>query len=642
MTKRPPFPSVIDSSMIAAFRSCPYKANLDFFLHWKPKSQSVHLHAGAAYAKALEVARTAYYLGEYHSPQVTTGFDDQGAQTLHVTWEIDQRDPLDSAMAIEAGLRAMIASYGSFTCPPDSAKSLERMCGAYEYYFTQYPLETDRAVPVTLPSGRRGIEFSFAEPIDETHPETGDPLLYVGRMDMICEFAGGWFGEDDKTTSQLGASWSKQWDLRCFDAKTELLTAAGWKTIDKIVEGEAVIQYSNGGLEYAPAADVHRSHHEGIMVAIENGRLNQLVTPNHRILLNLRRGGTKVVEAGNLLREDSRHKVPLAGHLAGEKLPAAVQKYIVALQADGSLRYSKGKVDSGRGHREHTPCPAAYFTFSKHRKVDRLISILEEIGVDFEHHADGGIYVSGFSDLQELAMNLLDERKCFKPDTFDLYDETFLDELEYWDGWASQYYTTSRQNAEFVQTVAHTNGRRASVQLKINHTQSYVVCLSNQITCELGAAAISDYNWDDYVYCVSVPSGFLLTRRGGAISVSGNSQFTGYCWGAAKAGFPLSGFLVRGVSILKTKYETQQAITYRPQWMIDRWYEQLMRDVKRMKEMWASGAWDVSLDHACAEYGGCPYRQPCLSQDPAPWLEGAFERRKWDPVARTETLVLGD
>lgn len=332
MTKRPPFPSVIDSSMIAAFRSCPYKANLDFFQHWKPKSQSVHLHAGAAYAKALEVARTAYYLGEYHSPQVTTGFDDQGAQTLHVTWEIDQRDPLDSAMAIEAGLRAMIASYGSFTCPPDSAKSLERMCGAYEYYFTQYPLETDRAVPVTLPSGRRGIEFSFAEPIDETHPETGDPLLYVGRMDMICEFAGGWFGEDDKTTSQLGASWSKQWDLR--------------------------------------------------------------------------------------------------------------------------------------------------------------------------------------------------------------------------------------------------------------------------------------------------------------------SQFTGYCWGAAKAGFPLSGFLVRGVSILKTKYETQQAITYRPQWMIDRWYEQLMRDVKRMKEMWASDIWDMSLDHACAEYGGCPYRQPCLSQDPAPWLEGSFERRKWDPVARTETLAV--
>lgn len=328
---RPPFPSVIDSSLIAAFRSCPYKAKLDFVQHWKPKSSSVHLHAGAAYAKALEVARTAFYLGEYHIPTVTLGADDQGKQTLSVEWAIEQHAPGDARASEEVGLRAMMASYGDFECPSDSAKSLERMCGAYEFYFSQYPLESDAATPITLPSGRKGIEFSFAEPIDETHPETGDPLLYVGRMDMIVDFAGGIYGEDDKTTSQLGASWGKQWDLR--------------------------------------------------------------------------------------------------------------------------------------------------------------------------------------------------------------------------------------------------------------------------------------------------------------------SQFTGYCWGAARMGFPLTGFLVRGVSILKTKYGTQQAITYRPQWMIDRWYEQLLRDVKRMKEMWESGVWDMSLDHACAEYGGCQYRTVCLSEDPTPWLAIGFERRKWDPVTRMETLV---
>ena len=119
------------------------------------------------------------------------------------------------------------------------------------------------------------------------------------------------------------------------------------------------------------------------------------------------------------------------------------------------------------------------------------------------------------------------------------------------------------------------------------------------------------------------------------------SQFTGYVWGAARAGIKLDGFLVRGVSILKTKYDTMQAITYRPAWQIDRWYDQLQRDTGRMIAAWKEGYYDLNLDHACAEYGGCPFRLICQMNDPAAMLQQEFQRRKWDPVARTET-VLGE
>lgn len=301
--QRPPFPTVVDSSMIAALRSCPRKAYLDFFQHWKPKTPSVHLHAGAAYAHGMEVARTAFYL-----------------------------EGKSESEAIAAGAIALVRAYGDFQCPPESAKSLERTLGAFEFYFSQYPLAEDRAVPVRLPSGKAGIEFSFAEPLDFPHPETGDPLLYVGRLDMVVNYNGATFGEDDKTTSQLGASWPRQWDLR--------------------------------------------------------------------------------------------------------------------------------------------------------------------------------------------------------------------------------------------------------------------------------------------------------------------SQFTGYCWGAKRGGLPLQGFLVRGVSILKSKYDTMQAITYRPQWMIDEWYEQLIeRDLPSMVRMWESGKWGAALDHACNEYGGCGFKQVCLAEpsNRINWLETSFERRRWDPVTRTET-----
>lgn len=299
---RPPFPEVVDSTIMAAFRSCPRKAFLEFFHHWKSKELSVHLHAGASYARGLEVARKAYY---------------------------EQGIPADECVAM--GVGALLEFYGNFQCPEDSAKSASRTAGALEFYFSKYPLDEDQAVPLTLAGGKRTIEFGGVEVLDTLHPVTGNPMQYSWRMDMACEYEGMKLGEDDKTASQLGASWPRQWDLR--------------------------------------------------------------------------------------------------------------------------------------------------------------------------------------------------------------------------------------------------------------------------------------------------------------------SQFTGYVWGAKRNGIELNGFLVRGVSILKTKYDTLQAITYRPDWQIERWYEQVLRDIERMKLAWNSGYFDYNLDHACSEYGGCQFRQVCLTRDPASMLEQLYSRRIWNPVTRIEVAI---
>ena len=153
-----PFPSAIDSTTLAAFRSCPQKAFRTYFQHFKPLGESVHLVAGKAFAEGIEYARRAFY-----------------EQKL---------SPEDS---VAAGLSALIQSYGDFECPPESAKSLERTAGALEFYFESYPLGVDAAIPLQFPDGRSGIEFSFAQPLPIPHPITGDPILYTGRADMIAE-----------------------------------------------------------------------------------------------------------------------------------------------------------------------------------------------------------------------------------------------------------------------------------------------------------------------------------------------------------------------------------------------------------------------------------------------------------------------
>ena len=300
--QRPMFPHAVDSTMLASFRSCPRKFFLQYILHWKPKQESVHLVAGGAFAAGIEAARTAFFVN---------GASEEDAEG--------------------AGAKALIDHYGDFECPADSAKSLERTLGALEFYFLNYPLASDSAKPHTFAGGRRGIEFSFAQPLPYPHPTSGDPILYTGRADMIADFAGGTYVVDEKTASSLGPSWSRQWELR--------------------------------------------------------------------------------------------------------------------------------------------------------------------------------------------------------------------------------------------------------------------------------------------------------------------SQFTGYAWAARENGIAADGIIVRGVSILKTKYDTQQAVTNRAPWEVDRWLEQVIHDLTRMQRCWESGWWDYNLDHSCAEYGGCSLAQICKSPDPDTWLSMYFEKRVWDPLSRSELTV---
>lgn len=311
----PMFPPCIDSTMLSTFRSCPQKMLRMYVEHWKPKEESVHLVAGGAFASGLEAARMAFYNGQRRADG-----------------RMEEIERGNAAIAEALGAEALIRHYGDFIPPDGSAKTLDRMLGALEFYFSEYPLGADGAEPITL-GDRRGIEFSFAQPLGINHPVSGDPIVYTGRADMIAHFAGGTYIFDEKTTSQLGVSWTKQWELR--------------------------------------------------------------------------------------------------------------------------------------------------------------------------------------------------------------------------------------------------------------------------------------------------------------------SQFTGYAWAAREAGIDVTGAIVRGVSILKTKYGTEQVLTNRPGWEIERWLDQTHRDIERMIACWKAGWWDYNLDHACSEYGGCGMTRICKSQEPTTWLPMYFEQRVWDPLARKE-LTIGE
>lgn len=211
------FPFVVDSTMLATYKACPQKFFRYYVEHWKPGEESIHLVAGRAFATGVEITRRAFYT-EGQSP----------------------------ARALALGIRALWREYGSTTAPEDSPKSAIRMAGALEYYFSEYPLGADGATPHFFGSSH-GIEFSFVEPLSVLHPQSGDPILFSGRADMVADAFGGLFLFDEKTTSQLGPTWVKKWDHRSqFTAYCWGLRGHGINPTGVVVRGAAIYQDGYG------------------------------------------------------------------------------------------------------------------------------------------------------------------------------------------------------------------------------------------------------------------------------------------------------------------------------------------------------------------------------------------------------------
>lgn len=194
MMAQPPvrFPQVIDNTIIKEWRLCHHRAFRRHFQGLTTKiGKSVHLHFGGCFAEALRATRVAYY-----------------------------RDEMPAASAVNTGVKAALAAWGDYEPAPrtksEEVKSLPALIDALASYFEHFPLSRDTYRALDLGHGPL-VERSFAVPIPGTrHPETGEPILYAGRCDMVAEIGGtsaGIWIIDEKTTSRLGEGWIEKWDL---------------------------------------------------------------------------------------------------------------------------------------------------------------------------------------------------------------------------------------------------------------------------------------------------------------------------------------------------------------------------------------------------------------------------------------------
>lgn len=208
--ERPDFPSHVDSSMRKSFVACPTQAYYQYFLHLHRKGGSIHLHFGGAFARGLELFRKKFY---------------------------GERSTFDAAL--KAGVDGIIHFWGDYEPPINpKMKTLENCIVCLYDYFVQYPPLDDPVQPYMTENGP-AVEFTFAVPIPGTkHPQTGDPILYTGRFDMLATYQGGLFINDEKTAASLGPWWAASYRLASqFTGYTWAAQTFGYPILGSVVRG---------------------------------------------------------------------------------------------------------------------------------------------------------------------------------------------------------------------------------------------------------------------------------------------------------------------------------------------------------------------------------------------------------------------
>ena len=89
-------------------------------------------------------------------------------------------------------------------------------------------------------------------------------------------------------------------DVHCYSEDTEILTQYGWKSFGDLDENDLVGQF-NDGIEFVKSLDIIWEDYNGTMINLKHKYIDQLVTPNHNIVL-FKNGKYRLVKAKRIHR----------------------------------------------------------------------------------------------------------------------------------------------------------------------------------------------------------------------------------------------------------------------------------------------------------------------------------------------------
>lgn len=331
----------------------------------------------------------------------------------------------------------------------------------------------------------------------------------------------------------------------CVDSETEFLTSNGWKKISEYEDGDLVMQVDGNGLDATlvkPLRYIKEQCNEFYHIKTDRG-IDQMLSSDHQVAYTIKNPTKLNKKSIEEVIEDNLDntcgfggRVPCVYNYDGYDLGLTDDEVRlgVAIKADASL----ANANTGR----------YVFRLKKDRKVERLTKMLDRMDYDYNIKYDDStnfhiisLYASWCSKF------LSDWMMCSKKDA-----QVIMSEYKYWDGEInpsgnrlSRITTTIKEEADALQYFGNICGFRTTINIcdrrgklhEVNGKQyarkgiEYAVHFTNQTNISLlpqnhktGEKTIPERvrSGDGFMYCFTVPTGYLVLRRNNKVFVTGN------------------------------------------------------------------------------------------------------------------------
>lgn len=318
----------------------------------------------------------------------------------------------------------------------------------------------------------------------------------------------------------------------CFPGEVEVLTDEGFRRFDALTGAETFAQYDmeTSAISFAPASrKVQRPSAGDVYRISADQRVDLTATGGHELIVESKVTGRKKVCVRDFRPGDKI--MPVAGYACGpDDVMLAREQFLIAYQADGSMHHELAQEGA-----------TVAFTFSKERKINALLEIVERAGFEWREVRSQSNsspnaqprrrfmvtvpFVPHKRVWEYFNLSALSARKA----------AALLTEANRWDGHVQKsrdtnwtYTTTCKQTADFYQSLAVLAGMRATMScVRDDRSATFSDCYRLHIvsdTDHIGCQRIvpEPVAFDGDVYCVTVPKGCIVVRQNGKVLIVGN------------------------------------------------------------------------------------------------------------------------
>lgn len=330
--------------------------------------------------------------------------------------------------------------------------------------------------------------------------------------------------------------------FQCLSEDTEILTPDGWKSHTDIQEGSTIYTFNlkNKTIEQKVVDKIFKYHHSGTMYNLKSRSMDQLISPNHRIVRKVWNKNSYVLEP---IEEAMQHKSPL--YIPTTSVPENVNDDVP--MSDTDIKLLAWFLSEGSIENKGNWCRVAFYqSKDKHKEYyNEILSLLNELNLTYTESEQYSFSSCGVIRLNADSSRYIRDcimegstKKIFPKITLKFSKrqaKLFID--TYFKGDGTQYKKETRRKITTVRedfkdyivaiailagytvskiTVREPEGVRKQPLYKITISESKSEMVSK----------IEKINYEGIIWSVHTDNETVIARRNGTIFITGNSPFS--------------------------------------------------------------------------------------------------------------------